>query len=183
MGLWARTISKPAIGRKARRRWRPPRSARGVRAVLGGSAKIYAQEYSCHSPEEKRWFVGRVTRFACDGPPRLAVAHENITERKRMEEALRLSEAAFTQAQQLARVGHWDRDLRAQWVAWSPETYRIFGYSPRAGPVPASFFLQHVHPEDNVRVARALADAQEGSQPYDLRFRIVRPDGTVRFRA
>ena len=43
---------------------------------------------SCHSPEEQRWFIARVTRFPGDGPIRIVVAHENITARKLAEQAL-----------------------------------------------------------------------------------------------
>jgi PAS domain S-box-containing protein len=61
-----------------------------ARAVLTGREKKFAMEYPCHSPEQERWFVARVTRFSGDGPPRVVIAHENITERKR-EELARLA--------------------------------------------------------------------------------------------
>jgi PAS domain S-box-containing protein len=76
--------------------------AEGMRAVLAGKLESFETEYPCHSPHERRWFAGRVTRFAGKGPVRLVVAHEDITERKRAEEVLqarlRLSEAAGTLA-------------------------------------------------------------------------------------
>ena len=53
--------------------------AEGIRSVLSGQREEFALEYPCHSPTEKRWFVGRVTRFPGDGPPRAVVAHEEIT--------------------------------------------------------------------------------------------------------
>jgi diguanylate cyclase (GGDEF)-like protein/hemerythrin-like metal-binding protein len=62
--------------------------ADGIRKVLAGELKQFAMEYPCHAPHERRWFVGRVTRFPGDGPRRVVVAHENITERKLMELAL-----------------------------------------------------------------------------------------------
>jgi PAS domain S-box-containing protein len=69
--------------------------ADGIRSVLSGRQEEFALEYPCHSPTEQRWFVGRVTRFLADGPPRAVVAHENITERKRAEEELRLRDRAI----------------------------------------------------------------------------------------
>jgi signal transduction histidine kinase/ActR/RegA family two-component response regulator len=59
-----------------------------VRAIIRGEEKECALEYPCHSPEEERWFVVRVTRFSGDGAIRLVVAHENITQRKRVEQDL-----------------------------------------------------------------------------------------------
>lgn len=60
--------------------------ARGMRSVLSGRLEAFELEYPCHSPTERRWFVGRVTRFAGTEPPWAVVAHENVTERKRAEE-------------------------------------------------------------------------------------------------
>ena len=63
--------------------------ARGMRAVLSGRREAFDLEYPCHSPTERRWFVGRVTRFADTEPPWVVVAHENVTERRKAEEELR----------------------------------------------------------------------------------------------
>ncbi|MBM9538274.1 PAS domain-containing sensor histidine kinase [Desulfobulbus alkaliphilus] len=59
--------------------------ANGIIAVLRGDRENYYQEYACHSPEENRWFIGRVTRFPYKGANRVVVAHENITHRKQLE--------------------------------------------------------------------------------------------------
>src|SRR5215207_4231087 len=69
--------------------------AEGIRSVLSGQRDKFELEYPCHSPSERRWYIGRVTQFAADGPPRAVVAHENITERKLAEERLLESERQF----------------------------------------------------------------------------------------
>jgi PAS domain S-box-containing protein len=69
--------------------------AEGIRSVLSGQREKFELEYPCHSPSEQRWFIGRVTPFAADGPPRAVVAHENISERKLAEERLLESERQF----------------------------------------------------------------------------------------
>ena len=68
--------------------------AEGIRSVLSGRREEFALEYPCHSPTEQRWFVGRVTRFPSGSLTRAVVAHENVTPRKRAEEALRLRDMA-----------------------------------------------------------------------------------------
>jgi PAS domain S-box-containing protein len=60
--------------------------AGGIRAVMAGESAEFHMEYPCHSPQEKRWFVVRATRFGGEGPVRVVVAHENITGRKLAEE-------------------------------------------------------------------------------------------------
>src|SRR5215210_8594183 len=69
--------------------------AEGIRSVLSDQREEFTLEYPCHTPTERRWFIGRVTRFPADDHPRAVVAHENITERKRAEEALRLRDRAI----------------------------------------------------------------------------------------
>lgn len=64
----------------------------GLKSVLSGEKEVFQFEYPCHSPFEKRWFFCRITPFPKSGPPCVVVAHENITERKLAEEALKNSE-------------------------------------------------------------------------------------------
>jgi len=76
--------------------------AEGIRAVLRGESELFSKEYACHSPGEKRWFIGKVTRFFTDGFPRVVIEHINISARKQSEallketaERLTLSEAHY----------------------------------------------------------------------------------------
>ncbi len=67
------------------------RFAAGIRSVMDGDRELFELEYPCHSPDEKRWFTGRVTRHVGydDNPNHVVIAHENITERRLAEERLR----------------------------------------------------------------------------------------------
>ena len=51
--------------------------AAGIRAVVAGQTDCFELEYPCHSPQQKRWFIARVTRFHSNGQLRVVVAHEN----------------------------------------------------------------------------------------------------------
>jgi len=51
----------------------------GLRSVLSSREERFAMEYPCHSPTERRWFVGRVEHFADGDSPMALVAHENVT--------------------------------------------------------------------------------------------------------
>jgi hypothetical protein len=51
----------------------------GLRSVLCSREERFAMEYPCHSPTQRRWFVGRVKRFGDGDTPMAVVAHKNVT--------------------------------------------------------------------------------------------------------
>ncbi len=66
----------------------------GMQSVISGDKREYAEDYPCHSPEEKRWFKMKVTPFRGGA----LVLHENITERRKAEIEAEEQEKLFAQA-------------------------------------------------------------------------------------
>jgi PAS domain S-box-containing protein len=66
-----------------------------IRKVISGEIDCFSMEYPCYSAQERRWFQMNVTRFIEPGPVYVVVAHENITDLKLTEEALRHSEGRY----------------------------------------------------------------------------------------
>ena len=104
----------------------------------------------------------------------------NITERKRAEEALRRSEAYLAEAQRLIHTGTLAFNATAP-VFWSEESYRIWGLDPRQGLPNRETVLQRIHPEDRERVNAETEEALRQKRGFILEFRIVLPDGTVKY--
>ena len=102
----------------------------------------------------------------------------DITERKRIEKALRESQKDLNRAQTVAKTGSWRLDTRRNELLWSDETYRIFGI-PKGTPLTYEAFLGAVHPEDRGHVDEKWQAALRG-EPYDIEHRIV-VDGEVKW--
>ena len=68
------------------------RFAEGVRSVLSGQRQEFTMDYPCHSPGERRWFVGWVARLLVGDARWAVISHEDITGRKLAEEELLRSE-------------------------------------------------------------------------------------------
>ncbi len=69
--------------------------ATGIRRIINGEIDQFQLEYPCHGPLEERWFLIRLSRFKGDGKPRIVVAHQDISARKRFEqELIKAKEAA-----------------------------------------------------------------------------------------
>jgi PAS domain S-box-containing protein len=92
---------------------------------------------------------------------------------------LSASERKLEEAQCLAHVGYWDRDLETDLITWSDETYRIFGV-PVGEIVSFDRVRELIHAEDRPMVLEAVSAALRGGPRYDAEFRVVRPNGEVR---
>src|ERR1700733_2931489 len=161
---------------------------RGMEEALDGGARFSAECRVIRPTGEVRiaHFQGHVKRDASGQPSHIFGTVQDITVRKRTEEALELmsrdlqeSKTRLEEAQRIAHVGHWIWDQGKDSLTWSDETYRIFGLRPQERPMSVEAFQEMVHPEDREFLFRATQEARGGGRP-DIEFRIVRPSGEVR---
>jgi PAS domain-containing protein len=59
---------------------------------------------------------------------------QDITGRKRVDEAVRSSERRLREAQAVGRIGDWQFEVQTGQIDWSDELFRLFGRDPSAGP-------------------------------------------------
>jgi PAS domain S-box-containing protein len=137
----------------------------------------------------ERWssLPGDAKRDASGRPYKLFGTIQDITERKRSEEAfqeisrkLQESNAKLEEAQRIANVGHYSWNLIENRVIWSDEVYRIYGLDPLQGTIDLVKVSEMIHPEDRELVFRAAEEALRSGTPADIEHRLVRPDGEVR---
>jgi PAS domain S-box-containing protein len=101
----------------------------------------------------------------------LGTVSTNITERKRIEEALRESQRDLNRAQAVAHIGSWRMNVRKNVLEFSDENFRIFGI-PKGTPLTYQSFLDCVHPADLKLVDAVWKEALKG-EPYDIEHRIL----------
>ena len=105
-----------------------------------------------------------------------------IAERKNAEQALLSSEAQLKQAQAVAHLGSYEVEVLTGHTRWSDEVFRILGLDPASGSLSRQDFVERiVHPEDRGYAIQRYDQVVHEAKLYDLEYRVIRPDGSVRF--
>jgi PAS domain S-box-containing protein len=78
-------------------------------------------------------------------------------------------------------IGLWDLNLAENTVQWSPETYRQFGFTRKTFSGRVEDAMARIHPEDRARVQQAIAHVAAGEFRYSAQYRVLLPDGSVRW--
>jgi PAS domain S-box-containing protein len=108
----------------------------------------------------------------------IALQHE----RHRAQQQLHHKEALLSRSQHIAHLGSWELDFKTNHFTWSDEVFRIVGYPPQVWEPSYERFLQAVHPDDRLLVDTAFSDSlRPGCSGYQVKHRIVRPWGEIRF--
>ncbi len=108
--------------------------------------------------------------------------YRDITARKHAEEALRRSESYLAEAQRLTHTGSWVWEVAGRdALHLSDEWYRIYGFDPADGMPRWEERRLRAHPEDRDKWQAAIEEAIREKSDYDVEFRILLPDGTVKY--
>jgi PAS domain S-box-containing protein len=113
-------------------------------------------------------------------PEQLLAVSRDITELKLIEERLQANACQLRDTQRLAKIGSWSREVGSERIQWSDENFRIFGV-PNDTQLNFQTFLSLVHPKDQTKILEVEQRAISSLEPHNVEFRIIRPDGEVRF--
>jgi len=107
----------------------------------------------------------------------------DITARKLAEIELALANDRLNLAMKSATSVVWDWDVESGRDSWFGDLQTMFGLSSSTHVGHVEDFRRRVHPEDRERVWQAVKDAMQNQKAYTAEFRVVRPDGTLRWVA
>ena len=115
-----------------------------------------------------------------DGAKCLLTLLQDITERKKAQEELRRSEAYLAEGQRLSHTASWAWNVSTGEIFWSQELFRIYGVDPEQVKPAYPSVLNYIHVDDRSRVQTTFERAVRAKRDYELAYRVVRPDGTIR---
>ncbi|MDZ7953598.1 PAS domain-containing protein [Nostoc sp. DedQUE09] len=108
-------------------------------------------------------------------------AQNELTERRRVEAELRESEEQLRLALSASRMGTWNWNIQTGKISWSDNLEALFGLEPAEFDGSFEMFAARVHPKDRDRVLTAVNRAVATKEEYDIEFRVVYPNGTIRW--
>jgi PAS domain S-box-containing protein len=168
-------------GRLCHELWHPGQGPCPGCPVLEAFATKRPRECCRVTPDGRAWHL---RAFPVQGNGSLTGVLElgrDVTEEREAASLLQRSEQRLRRAQELARLGHYERDLTTGRGYWSDQLYRIFGYAPGEIPADFDFFLCNIlHPRDRSRLLAAVKRARAGDAPVDMDVRIRSASGELR---
>ncbi len=106
----------------------------------------------------------------------------DIDDARKAEDRLRRSEAYLAEAQRISHTGSYAfSPVTRRLLYWSEECYRIWGFDPVQGLPDPEIAARRIHPDDRERVYKEAQEARRQKRDFTLEFRIVLPDGTVKY--
>jgi len=125
---------------------------------------------------------GRVITRNEDGKPLMMFGiHTDITERKRAEKTLNIMNERYNLALNAGNFGVWDADVEKNILIWDDRMLELYGLTKTEFGGNYESWLQRVHPEDAGRCNLEILKLLESGKDYNTVFRIILPDGTVKF--
>lgn len=154
-----------------------------LEAIFTGELWQWKLEFRlCHADGSQPWMISRglVIRDDEKQVVRLVGTLTNISDRKLAEAALISSEERFRQLAENIHEVFWMSSLESASILYvSPAYERIWGRSCESLYQQPKAWLEAIDPNDRDRVLTALEKQQQGD--YDQEYRIVRPDGEMRW--
>jgi PAS domain S-box-containing protein len=154
-------------------------SAAQFSAFMASDAATTTYERRYSRPNGKTaWALVTLAKvFDEGGVDYVIVLVKEITERKLAAEALQAQQDLLAEAERIAGMGSWQRDLASGRLAWSDELSRIYGLDPHV--VPDLDAIEPLIDEGDLERLRAVDSAGDGTAPLSTEIRL-KVDGRVR---
>jgi diguanylate cyclase (GGDEF)-like protein/PAS domain S-box-containing protein len=157
------------------------RAACGIRSVLSGGVRTFSMEYPCHSATQQRWFRLKVAALADHRGNGAIVLHIDVTAEKQANRGLKASELRFRQMAEGIRDVFFLREAgTSQMLYVSPAYERIWMRSCKSLYANPDAWIEAIHPDDRASMREKYNNGMS-SGAFEYEYRIVRPDGSIRW--
>lgn len=114
-------------------------------------------------------------------PKGAIVIFRDITQEKKLKETLHLSEKNLKKAQEIAKIGSWELDLKTSKLNWSDQIYKIFEIDSKQFSPTYESFIEKIHPADRALVNDSYLKSLESREFYNVEHRLLMSDGSIKW--
>ena len=107
------------------------------------------------------------------------ISNRDITDRKQMEEELKMGSVRLELAARAGGVGVWDYDIVNNILIWDDQMFALYGIARKDFIGGYQAWQDGLHPEDKERCDNEFQMAIRGEKDFDIEFLVVWPDGSV----
>lgn len=106
---------------------------------------------------------------------------EDVTEKRKTEEALKQSEQKLKDAQRITGMGSWEVNLLTGVAVWSENQYRLFDLDPEIhNSIDLhKYFLSHLHPDDKIKIDNSFSVLLKSDEQLSVEIRAVKDNGEI----
>jgi PAS domain S-box-containing protein len=145
-------------------------------------AEVGERRVTRHRAKDGRIWIVEASLSPVSGGRTWVAMLRDMTREFQARQALEDSEQRLLNAQRIAHIGFWERDLDSDQLSCSRETFRILGLEPTPdGVIQASDLYTLIHPEDRAHMEGLFQKVAKGGAPFRGEIRIQRPDGSLRY--
>ncbi|MBL7697051.1 MAG: PAS domain S-box protein [Chitinophagaceae bacterium] len=148
-----------------------------------GTALINQEELVINKKGEMKWLLTTRVPLQEDDDRIIGLVgiSRDITDRKNIEESLRLSIERFNIVSKATNDAIWDWDLRTDNIFWNDAMFSLFGYKPSDISKIPNWWEQHIHPDDKERViSKITRHIQNGIENWQDEYRFLSADGSIK---
>ena len=159
----------------------------GSKAVLKGLLSLFKNEstefeheYPCHSPDHRQWFSMRADLMKSKDK-QVVISHTNITSRKLDEENREETLASLNLAVDTAKLAVWQLTVDSGELLWNDRHLEFYGITREAFNTDTEVWRNQIHPDDKNYADSCFQEVFERRSINDVNFRIIRPNGDIRY--
>lgn len=148
-----------------------------------GTALVNQEELVINKKGEMKWLLTTRVPLQEDDDRIIGLVgiSRDITDRKNIEESLRLSNERFDIVSKATNDAIWDWDLRTEDMFWNESMFLLFGYKPSEISKTINWWEQHIHPDDRERVVSKVSrHIQNSIESWQDEYRFICADGSVK---
>jgi diguanylate cyclase (GGDEF)-like protein/PAS domain S-box-containing protein len=153
-----------------------------VQNSMAGSGPYDLELPFIRADGEQRWVRTLGDVVMENGKPiRLTGAIQDVTERVNEQKDMQLARERMALATESSGIGIWDWDMTDDTLHWNRRMFELYGMPPDTPNVTYANWAALLHPEDAEATQAVFSDALYEDRHFDLEFRIIWPDGSIRY--